>query len=737
MTEALRGVAAKPDGSLTVAVGDNGSVVTSADQGGTWTVRTGPNTTDDLKAVAWNGTWWVAVGDAGAGPIAWRSTDGITWTRHVIVSGSALPATIPRAQIAVLGTNFFAAVGATDSVYKSADGSTWTVESIAYPGGGAAQVLVSPGGAVSRIVAGAGVLVAAHNLSGNTTTFSTSSGGGGWAFWNTFSMIVDALATDGSSLVAVGRSSTLRSEVRALTPPNTGGSGAVFGAAGVTPQGMVWSGEDFVFVGDSDDAWRSATGLSWGSPVDTPSAGQLLAVANCPAAVPTAPTLVSPANNAPVDFDDAQSFEGRFNDPDLPNDHPSAVALSFVRTVPSAAAEKWWDGAAWQSSETYLTQTSPIVTIPGGQIGTSGEAYSWKMKMKDAAGNASPASAARSVVGSDPPTVTVDAPAGTVTTTTVPPTEITYGDAESAAQESVRVRTFTAAQYGAGGFDPATSPATFDTGVVYTNAASVPRAGDLANGVTYRDYVQVTQVGGQASTWEYSEFTVDIDAPEPPTLTAQPQPSQGRVMLVAAGPPDPYDEAVYLFEYHDSGAWVTLPGGVVDVSATETYAAFDHLLPPGVHRTYRASIIAALSTASQVRSAPSSEQTVVLDLDDWWLKHPTLPELNLVLEVDAPGEIRHRQAVAVFDPIGSREAVVQADVAKGRTMTLRVFTTGPTARAALETLLEAQSTLLLQSPFGQQWWVRVAGDVTETHVWGPGEPRWWSIPFVEVASPIG
>jgi hypothetical protein len=111
-----------------------------------------------------------------------------------------------------------------------------------------------------------------------------------------------------------------------------------------------------------------------------------------------------------------------------------------------------------------------------------------------------------------------EAPVATVTTpveaSTIPSTTPTvawnYSDPDGDGQERYRVRVFSAAQYGIGGFDPATSPATWDSGEVYSAATSVVVGAVLAQGTTYRAYVQVADAGsgGRYSAWDSNTFTV-------------------------------------------------------------------------------------------------------------------------------------------------------------------------------------------------------------------------------------
>jgi hypothetical protein len=60
------------------------------------------------------------------------------------------------------------------------------------------------------------------------------------------------------------------------------------------------------------------------------------------------------------------------------------------------------------------------------------------------------------------PTVTVSAPTGTITTTTAPDVTWAFADTDNETQAFYQIKVFTDAQYGAGGFDPETSTATYN-----------------------------------------------------------------------------------------------------------------------------------------------------------------------------------------------------------------------------------------------------------------------------------
>lgn len=138
------------------------------------------------------------------------------------------------------------------------------------------------------------------------------------------------------------------------------------------------------------------------------------------------------------------------------------------------------------------------------------------------------------VVYNEAPVATVTAPAeaGSVTNDSTPAIAWTYTDPESDAQERVRVKVFSQAQYSAGGFDPEISTPTWDSGELFTSALSVDVGVILANGV-YRAYVKVSDAGssGRYSAWDNNTFTMNVVPPPVPALTATVDNTLKRVTL--------------------------------------------------------------------------------------------------------------------------------------------------------------------------------------------------------------
>lgn len=117
------------------------------------------------------------------------------------------------------------------------------------------------------------------------------------------------------------------------------------------------------------------------------------------------------------------------------------------------------------------------------------------------------------------------------TTTTTPDVGWTYTTTDdSGGQTRYQVRVFTAAQYGITGFDPATSPATWDSGVLSGAVTTLTVGTNLLNGTTYKAYVRAARDWpGPAgplwwSAWAASGATaIALTPPPAPTVTVSQQ----------------------------------------------------------------------------------------------------------------------------------------------------------------------------------------------------------------------
>lgn len=142
------------------------------------------------------------------------------------------------------------------------------------------------------------------------------------------------------------------------------------------------------------------------------------------------------------------------------------------------------------------------------------------------------------VVTTAQPTVTVTAPSGTVTDTTFPSVTWTYADADGDPQSAYEIKVFDSTTYSGGSFSADTSTPTVETGVVASSNDGQTLEADLADGTTYRAYVRVAQLvngSNYFSDWAYSQFTIDVDAPATPLLSAFYDSNIGAVTVTVFG----------------------------------------------------------------------------------------------------------------------------------------------------------------------------------------------------------
>ena len=178
----------------------------------------------------------------------------------------------------------------------------------------------------------------------------------------------------------------------------------------------------------------------------------------------------------------------------------SLTTIDLALNLPSAP-----NGAEW--TQTYLDNL--VVKFTDGATTSADRAQLYEIYVD--------------VVTTTQPTVTVDTPTGTVSDTSFPSITWTYADAEGDAQTAYEIKIFDSATYSSGSFDASTSTATIETGIIASGNYGQTLEVDLANNTTYRAYVRVAQTAGASyfwSDWAYSQFSLSIDAPAEPTVTA-------------------------------------------------------------------------------------------------------------------------------------------------------------------------------------------------------------------------
>lgn len=146
-----------------------------------------------------------------------------------------------------------------------------------------------------------------------------------------------------------------------------------------------------------------------------------------------------------------------------------------------------------------------------------------------------------------------------------------------------------------------------------------------------------------------------------------------------------------------------------------------------------------------ISGTPSAASSTTVSPTSWWLKCPENSALNTSIRAAGSGwSPRRAKPVAVYSPTGRSRKIVLRGPTLGEEGTLAVRTHSEAEFAAIEALVTAGKTLLLQNTLGQQWYVELAGDVEHAQI--RAAPRAsetyptrhlhsWSIPLVEVDVP--
>lgn len=344
----------------------------------------------------------------------------------------------------------------------------------------------------------------------------------------------------------------------------------------------------------------------------------------------------------------------------------------------------------------------------------------------------------------DQPTVTVSPGA---TSTLRPTIAFVYDDGDGDVQTLYRVKVFSAAQYGAGGFDPGTSTPTWDSGELSGTAASVVLDESLVKGTTYKAYVKVAHDGGYSPFWSdwaaSTAWTISITPCTVPSIVGIYDAANGRVELTVTGaaPPGGVTQTLRVERSTDGGStWEAVrgwAGATFDSPYSET--VHDYEAPFGAV-DYRARAVGVNGTGDDVSSDWSATNTENVYVDsEWWLKCVDDPTLNLSgVRVLADPEASVTEQVAVFYPLGATKAVTVSTGmfgVEGTYTILAVDDDDTTHVAAVAALMAHEGVLLVASPFGETRYVRIT---TRSYIrrGTPDYPRVvWTVGWVEVARP--
>ena len=265
-------MAISPDGGTALAVGNDGTVLKTADRGDTWTVQPS-GTSETLRSVAISPDGGTALA-VGLGGTILKTTDlGDTWTAPISGASGILHsvAISPDGGTAL-------AVGNDGTVLKTTDrGDTWTVQ----PSGTSQplhSVAISPDGGTALAVGGGGTILKTTDR-GDTWTAQPS--GTSEQLWSV------AISPDGGTALAVGGGGTiLKTTDRGDTwTAQPSGTSEQLWSVAISPDGgtalAVGGGGTILKTTDRGDTWTaqpSGTSETLRSVAISPDGGTALAV---------------------------------------------------------------------------------------------------------------------------------------------------------------------------------------------------------------------------------------------------------------------------------------------------------------------------------------------------------------------------------------------------------------------------------------------------------------------------
>lgn len=195
-------------------------------------------------------------------------------------------------------------------------------------------------------------------------------------------------------------------------------------------------------------------------------------------------------------------------------------------------------------------------------------------------------------------------------TTTRPAFSWTWTDADGDTQTAWQAKVFSAAQYGAAGFNPDTSASTWDSGVVLSDSTAGTVGVDLANTGTYEVYVRAGQdwAGPEGSPWwspwaASAPFTIALSPPPTPSITVTQEltlPRYANRVVVSLAGINVLDADTASFEV-SAGFWVADTNCTVTTSATNPKSGVNALQMTATAAGTMAARSGSFATSRRVR----------------------------------------------------------------------------------------------------------------------------------------
>lgn len=446
--------------------------------------------------------------------------------------------------------------------------------------------------------------------------------------------------------------------------------------------------------------------------------------------------------------------------------HNNASPVSAIRGFTVSVGTSAFPAEAFDWVNGFTTQTGAVrTTQPDGSAWTQAAIDALVMRVSKLitgsyASNIDVAEVYLDVVYNVAP-VAVGTALGTVGTSR-PTFGWSYSDTEGDPQERFRVKVFSAAQYGAGGFDPNTATPIVDSGEVSSSTArSWTSTIDLDNAATYRAFIAVSDAGSNGrysaitAAGPYSSATISLTAPNTPTLSATTDGANGRITLAIAATNNlnPANTYGFLVQRSDDNGttWSALnrlwyaPYSTTDyvdlnffgTTTSINLTLYDYeSLRGAVVPQYRVRAV-AFKSGNNLVSNWSSVATpgAALPVSGWRLRSVLAPNTVIALNVHSETVTwSSEERQSVLYALGRSKPVVLSDVIGGETLDLELSMLSDAEYRAFEAMRALKQVLLLQTSYGDHRYVRLGGKRSATHMLNTGGIRKYvvAISLVEV-----
>jgi len=405
----------------------------------------------------------------------------------------------------------------------------------------------------------------------------------------------------------------------------------------------------------------------------------------------------------------------------------------------------------WTTSSASATESSAVIPFTGTQSDVNG------LRTRLTTGLTSNASFEKylDLVTVPLPVVAVTAvsPDPYTASTSVPIAWANTLDSDGGAQTHYQMRVFTDAQYLAGGFDPATSTAFYETGQV-ASAVLTATTGPLPNTDTYRAYVRVAQTVNGVKHWAayaFDTFSMNVVTSDISTVTSADTAASGMITVTAnRDASTPAWAKIEVERSLDAGTtWAAVRNATLADSTghATVFTVIDYEVPNGQAVIYRARSTYYSGGLSLTGAFVESASDSWTSTDDW-IKSPLDSTLNIVLRPSDYAPTTRTTRSGSFSVIGAAAPVIVSDTLTnpaGGTITYRTVTSAEAL--SLDAILEGSAGVLLlnlrtDSLLGTlRNGFMYAAILGVTEVWGDqfyrggSDRRFFTIAFTTVGAP--